>query len=102
MYAILGVVGLLSDVEASSYSPWIWIGVGVFVLFIIALNSIGIRYIPNNRVGVVEKLWSGSGSVPGGGVLALNGEAGYQASLLRGGMHFGYWRWQYRIHKTPL
>ena len=22
--------------------------------------------------------------------------------MLRGGLHFGYWRWQYRIHKTPF
>src|SRR5207245_9238085 len=30
------------------------------------------------------------------------GEAGYQADLLRGGIHIGYWRWQYRIHQVPL
>ena len=22
--------------------------------------------------------------------------------MLRGGLHFGLWRWQYRIHKLPL
>ncbi len=27
---------------------------------------------------------------------------GMQAELLRGGVHFGYWRWQYRVHRTPL
>ena len=35
-------------------------------------------------------------------IIALNGEAGFQADLLRGGLHFGLWRWQYRIHKVPL
>ena len=30
-----------------------------------------------------------SGSVPEGRIIALNGEAGYQADLLRGGIHFG-------------
>ena len=60
------------------------------------------RYIPNNSVGVVEKLWSPGGSVPEGQIIALDGEAGYQAELLRGGMHFGYWRWQYRVHKVRL
>src|SRR5262249_54071421 len=49
-----------------------------------------------------EKLWSAGGSVPEGHIVALNGEAGYQAELLRGGLHFGLWRWQYRVHKTPL
>lgn len=58
--------------------------------------------IPNNMVGVVEKRWSTTGSVGGGRIIALNGEAGYQADLLRGGLHFGYWRWQYRIHIAPL
>ena len=60
------------------------------------------RFMPNNSVGVVEKLWSSKGSVPEGHILALNGEAGYQADLLRGGVHFGLWRWQYRVHTMPL
>ncbi len=61
-----------------------------------------VRVIPNDKVGVVEKLWSHSGSVSGGRIIALNGEAGYQADLLRGGLHFGLWRWQYRVHVVPL
>lgn len=61
-----------------------------------------LRFIPNDRVGVVEKLWSKDGSVGEGGILALHGEAGFQAGLLRGGIHWGLWRWQYRIHKSPL
>ena len=61
-----------------------------------------LRYIPNNYVGIVEKLWSAKGSVPEGCIIAFNGEAGFQADLLRGGVHFGLWRWQYRIHKVRL
>ena len=73
------------------------------VLAVIALfEALGLRYIPNDRVGVVEKLWSPKGSVSEGKLMALNGEAGYQADLLRGGIHFGYWRFQFRIHKLPL
>src|SRR2546430_6313607 len=73
------------------------------ILGVIALFEImGLRYIPNDRVGVVEKLWSPKGSVSEGRILAMNGEAGYQVDLLRGGFHFGYWRWQFRIHKLPL
>jgi uncharacterized membrane protein YqiK len=53
-------------------------------------------------VGVVEKLWSHRGSVSEGRIVALHGEAGYQVELLRGGLHFGLWRWQYRVHKVPL
>ena len=46
-----------------------------------------IRYIANNRVAVIEKLWSGKGSVKSG-LIALSGEAGYQPEVLRGGFHF--------------
>ena len=78
-----------------------WV-VGVAALIIVACELTGLRYIANNRVGVVEKLWSLKGSVPEGGIIALEGEAGFQAEVLRGGLHFGLWRWQYRIHKLPL
>ena len=81
-------------------SVWMLLGLGTpLVLFLFWLC---VRYIPHNRVGVVEKLWSGRGSLGEGRIIALNGEAGYQAKLLRGGLHSGYWRWQYRIHKTRL
>jgi len=60
------------------------------------------RWIPNDRIGVVEKWWSLAGSVPEGRILALGGEAGYRSDVLRGGLHFGYWRWQYAIHSVPL
>ena len=55
-----------------------------------------VRYIPNDRVGVVEKLWSAKGSVKGG-LLALHGEAGFQPELRRGGFHF-FAPFQYRVH----
>jgi len=59
-----------------------------------------VRYIPNDRVGVVEKLWSLSGSLRAG-LLALHGEAGFQPELLRGGFHF-FAPFQYRIHIQPM
>jgi len=63
---------------------------------------LSLRFIPNNKVGVVEKLWSIQGSVPEGRIMAQFSEAGFQIRLLRGGIHFGFWRWQYRIHRAPL
>jgi len=59
-----------------------------------------VRYIPNDRLGVLEKLWSFSGSVTEG-FIALNGEAGFQPEALRGGFHF-FPPFQYRVHKVPL
>jgi uncharacterized membrane protein YqiK len=80
----------------------ILLGVAAVPVLLLLLGWLSLRYIPNQQVGVVEKLWSGKGSVPEGTIIALNGEAGFQADLLRGGMHFGLWRWQYRVHKAPL
>jgi uncharacterized membrane protein YqiK len=73
------------------------------VLGVMALVELaGLRFIPNDRVGVVEKRWSLKGSVTEGRIIALNGEAGYQADILRGGFHVGFWRIMYRIHQMPL
>ena len=84
----------------SDASVWTLLAIGIpTTLFLVWLC---VRYIPHNRVGVVEKLWSGKGSLAEGRIIALNQEAGYQAQLLRGGLHFGYWRWQYRIHQSRL
>ena len=72
------------------------------LVFLLLMAWLTVRYIPNQQVGVVEKLWSSSGSVSEGRIIALEGEAGFQADLLRGGLHFGLWRWQYRVHRVPL
>jgi uncharacterized membrane protein YqiK len=82
-----------------------WWILGILLVFLgvlLLFEAMGMRYIPNNRVGIVEKLWSRKGSVSEGRIIALGGEAGYQADLLRGGYHFGLWRWQFRIHKVAL
>jgi uncharacterized membrane protein YqiK len=57
-------------------------------------------YVPNNRVGILERLWAGKGSVDHG-IMALNGEAGYVPDLLRGGFHVLF-PFQYRVHKMQL
>ncbi len=59
-----------------------------------------VRYIPNDRLGVLEKLWSASGSVSEG-FIALKGEAGFQPDTVRGGFHF-FVPFQYRVHRVPL
>jgi uncharacterized membrane protein YqiK len=59
-----------------------------------------IRYVQNNQIAIVEKLWSRSGSISGG-LIALNDEAGFQPDVLRGGFHF-FVPFQYRIHREPL
>ncbi len=68
------------------------------VAFILLFSSV--VYVPNNRVGILERLWSGKGSL-GHGFIALRGEAGYEPDLLRGGFHLLF-PFQYRVHKTDL
>jgi uncharacterized membrane protein YqiK len=79
------------------------VAVIALALFAVALKwLLGIRYIPHAKVGVVEKLWSPKGSLTEGRIVALEGEAGFQTTILRGGLHCWYFPWQYRIHKEPL
>jgi uncharacterized membrane protein YqiK len=68
----------------------------VLVVWLFLVISGTVRYIPNGRIGVVEKLWSLEGSVKSG-LLAMHGEAGFQPDLLRGGFHV-FTPFQYRIH----
>ena len=59
----------------------------------------GIKFLPNNHIGIVEKLFA-TKSVRGS-FIALNGEAGYQPEVLRGGLHY-LMPIQYRVHSAPL
>ncbi len=69
---------------------------GVLMLIILS----GIRVIPNTRIGIVEKRFSPTGSVKSG-FIALNGEAGFQPNVLRGGVHYLI-PIQYVVHAAPL
>ena len=70
------------------------------VLFVLFVLSRTIRYVGNNRVAVVEKLWSRNGSISAG-LIAMERQAGYQPDVLRGGYHF-FLPFQYRVHSQPL
>jgi uncharacterized membrane protein YqiK len=86
------------------YSSLITIGLvalAVIILILAGLGLVGCRYIPHNRVGVIE-LWSPKGSLKGGRIVASHEEAGFQTRLLRGGLHFGFYPFQFAVHKQPL
>ena len=82
-----------------SFFPIFLLAMVVVSLTALLLVS-GTRYIPNTRVGIVEKRFSFKGSLKSG-FIALNGEAGFQPQLLRGGLHF-LMPFQYVVHATPL
>ena len=94
----------VSGAGASDSGLYGWLVTAAVLFFLLFLASliVGIRAIPNDRVGIVEKVFSGKGSVKEGRIVAVNGEAGFQVDLLRGGAHLWFWRPMYRIHKAPL
>jgi uncharacterized membrane protein YqiK len=61
----------------------------------------GAVLIRERQVGVVVKKF-GTRSLPPGRLIAMAGESGYQADTLAPGLHFGYFRWQYRVVKMPV
>ena len=79
---------------------FLWVLGGLVVAYLIIFVILGLRIIASNEVAVVEKWWSLKGSLKDS-IIALNGEAGYEPNVLRGGMHFRTVL-MYKIHKYPL
>jgi len=79
--------------------PALWAAAAIAFVVLLRVANI-FRYIPNNQVGIVEKMWSTKGSIDEG-FIALNGEAGYEPEVLRGGVHL-FFPFMYRIHKSDL
>src|SRR5262249_34447108 len=73
---------------------------GAVVSALVALWLLaGIRFVRNDRVGIVEKRFGGRGVRRG--LIALADEPGFRPELLRGGL---YWLmpFVYRVHVVPL
>ena len=67
---------------------------------IVVLWLIGLRIIPNNKIAILEKWWSAKGSL-NEQIIALNGEAGFQPQVVRGGIHL-LSPLMYKVHICPL
>ena len=80
------------------WGSW-WIKAPIFLVII--YNLLGMVFIREHEVGIVIKRFAMK-NLPPGQIIALNGEAGYQADTLAPGLHFFYWRWQYRIIASGL
>lgn len=83
-------------------SYW-WVSIPVFLLIAwrwVLRVLCGMVVVPEDKVGLVTKkfvLFGANKSLPDGRIVALNGEAGYQADTLAPGLYWGYWIWQYGI-----
>src|SRR5436190_2070298 len=76
-------------------------GLAILALLLVGPLVLGSVLIQERQVGIVVKRF-GTRALPPGRFVALGGEAGYQADTLAPGLHFGYWRWQYRIIKASV
>ena len=91
------LASVASPSAATTAITWIVI---VAVLLLLVRAAHVFRYISNSQVGIVEKLWAAKGSIKSG-FIALNGEAGFEPEILRGGIHL-FFPFTYRVHKSDL
>ena len=88
------------SVVMNNYVLVLFIVGGIFLLYLLIFQILGLRIIKSSEVAVVEKWWSIHGSLKDS-IIALHAEAGYSPDLLRGGIHFRS-TLMFRIHRYPL
>ena len=98
---------MMANIVLASWAPEIagvvlFLGglIGLILLFFIGPGLLGIVLIRERQVGIVVKRFGGRKLAPGH-LIALAGEAGYQADTLAPGLHFRLWSWQYSVTKVP-
>jgi uncharacterized membrane protein YqiK len=75
----------------------------VIVVLVVAGLAVatGFVIINERQVGIVIKRISPRPLSPGK-IVALDGEAGYQADILAPGFYFGYWPWFYSVRRVSV
>lgn len=89
---------------------YLFITLGLFLTALICWKYVlrfffGMVIIPEDRIGLVTKkfvLFGEHRELPDGRIIALNGEAGFQAQTLAPGLYFWKWVWQYEILLQPF
>jgi len=79
-------------------------GIVVLIAAVLFWKSIlwlfGVIIVPDDSIGTVTKkfvIFGANSNLPDGQIVALEGEAGFQADTLSPGLHMGLWPWQYQI-----
>lgn len=97
--------------ETLGWLSWLlgfwWVALLIVLAFSykLVLRVFGVIIIPEDSIGLVNKKWVLFGShksLPDGVIIALNGEAGFQANTLAPGVHFMYWPWQYTVTRQQF
>lgn len=92
----------------SAHWQWVAVALAVAVLVLLyrqVLRLFGVIVVPDDGIGVVTKKFVLLGKhrrLPDGRIVALNGEAGFQADTLAPGLHVGLWPWQYTVAIVPF
>jgi uncharacterized membrane protein YqiK len=77
--------------------------VAIAGVILLGLTCGGLVVVSEREVGIVVKKVSFAGRrLPPGRLIALEGEAGYQADTLAPGWHWGYWPWQFSVRKESV
>lgn len=92
------------------FEHWQWVLlisviVGLALAYQKVLWLFGVIVVPDDSVGVVTKkfvLFGEHKDLPHGRIVALNGEAGYQADALPPGLHWALWPWQFDVEMVPF
>jgi len=85
-----------------------WWVLALLVLVIgyrVVFRLFGIIIVPQDKIGLVTKkfvLFGKQKELPEGRIIAVDGEAGYQARTLAPGIYFWYWIWQYEVTLQPF
>jgi len=75
------------------------------IFYRLVFRLFGIIVVPEDRIGLVTVkfvLFGENKQLPQGHIIAIKGEAGYQAQTLAPGIYYGYWFWQYDVVLQPL
>ena len=95
------------DTSMSLLLSWGWIlpVILALVFYRWTFRLFGIWIIPEDKVGIVTKkfkLFGANKLLKEGEIFATNEESGIQADVLKPGVYFWYWPWQYNIDIEPL
>ena len=92
----------------TQYRYWIglaFLGILAIVFHRLLFQVLGIVFIPEDRIGLVTKkfvLFGKNKEIPSGRIIAVNGEAGFQAQTLAPGIYFWKFIWQYDVRLQPF
>jgi uncharacterized membrane protein YqiK len=78
--------------------PWLIVPIILGGAVVGVIFSCGLVIVSEQEVGIIVKKFAAKGLSPGK-IIALNGEAGYQADTLAPGWHWGFWPWQFEVRK---